>query len=176
MARLLFVLLVATAATATALEFPGDVPATKCKGKKKIFAVIDDPTSTPSVRRIKMKNSFYLQAGSIFVQGCRTAKGSDQCQEAFGLGLLLTPGFTGEIPCNSEAGLPYLSYNTSSDTGGTYWTNTGECVVTIAKYDEQRGRLQGTYRSQVLTTVGGEIVYGQLLGCFKAKRQQLSPD
>ena len=52
----------------------------------------------------------------------------------------------------------------------------GECVVTITKYDEERGRVAGTYRTQVTGLVGGETVTGELIGCFKAKRQQLGPD
>jgi hypothetical protein len=175
-ARLMLVVMLATATVANAVDFPDAVSASKCKGKKKIFGFIDDPSSSPSVRKIKMPNSFYVQAGSISVQGCKTAKGSNECQESLSLGLLVPPpGFTGDLPCFSQSGLPSIDYYTTGDGGYAYWTATGECVVTVAKYDETRGRLKGMYRTQIVDLAAEPPVYGELVGCFSAKRQDLGP-
>jgi hypothetical protein len=175
-ARLLLVVLLTGASVAAAVEFPDAVAASKCKGKKKVFGFIDDPTSSPTVRKIKMSNAFFVQAGSAFVQGCRTARGSDTCVETFGVGLFLYPGLTGEMPCGAQSGLPYINYSLMPADGGTpsYWTNTGNCTVTVVRYDEERGRLAATYRTQVVNSVGDVPIYGGLVGCFKAKRQSLN--
>jgi hypothetical protein len=167
--------LLAASTVAGAVEFPDSVSASKCKGKKKIFGFLDDPTSTPSVRKIKMRNSFYVQAGSAYVQGCRTAKGSSECQETFGLSLFLTPGFTGETPCFSQSGLPFIDYYRTVDGTYQYWSSTDECTVTVTKYDETRGRVKGTYRARVAQLSLPEPVYGDLVGCFSARRQDLGP-
>jgi hypothetical protein len=171
----MLVVLLATATAAAAVDFPEAVSASKCKGKKKVFGFIDDPTSTPSVRKIKISNAFYVQAGSAFVQGCKSVKGSPGCQETFGLGLFLYPGLTGEIPCNSQSGLPYISYTVAPEGGGkgAYWSNTDTCTVTVFKYDEVRGRLKGMYRTELVGGLGPEPVYAELVGCFSAKRQDL---
>src|SRR5262245_39223144 len=174
-ARLLMIALLGAATVATAQELPDSVAAAKCKGKKKVFGFIADPTSTSAVRKIKMPNSFYIQAGSAFVQGCKTFKGSDNCQETFGLSLFLIAGFTGEVPCGSQSGLPFINYTVFPEEGGEgiSWLSTGNCTVTIVKYDEERGRVKGMYRTQVAATVGGAEVQGELVGCFSAKRQNL---
>jgi hypothetical protein len=174
-ARWILVAMLATATVAAAVDFPASVAASKCKGKKKVFGFIDDPTSTPMVRKIKMSNAFYVEAGSAFMQGCRTSKGSSTCQETLGVGLFLSPGVTGEIPCNSQSGLPYVTYAVMPEGGGVpaYWSNTANCTITIVKYDEERGRLKGTYRTELLSDVGLEPVYAELVGCFSAKRQAL---
>ena len=172
-ARVLIVALLASATVAGAVEFPDVVSASKCKGRKKIFGFIDDPTGTPTVRKIKIGNSFYVEAGSAFVQGCKTFRGSDECRETFGLGLFLSPGVTGqEILCNSQSGLPYISYSVAPEDGGepVYWTNTANCTVTVVKYDEERGRLKGMYRTELLKA-GPSPVYAEFVGCFSAKRQ-----
>jgi hypothetical protein len=177
-ARLLMVALLTAATVATAQEFPDSVSASKCKGKKKIYGFIDDPTGTPTVRKIKLPNSFYIQAGSAFVQGCKTFRGSDNCRETFGLSLFLTPGFTGEVACGSQSGLPFINYTVLPEDGGEgiSWSNTGSCTVTIVKYDEERGRVKGMYRTQLVGTAGAEEVHGELVGCFSAKRQNLGVD
>jgi len=174
-AKFVIAALLAVSTVAGAIEFPDSVSASKCKGKKKIFGFIDDPTSTPSVRKLKMRNSFYVQAGSAYVQGCRTAKGSSECQETFGLGLFLTPGFTGDVPCFSQSGLPFIDYYRTIDGVYEYWSATDECTVTVTKYDETRGRVKGMYRARMAQLSLPEPVYGDLVGCFRAKRQDLGP-
>lgn len=173
--RLMLVAMLAIATGAAAIDFPEAVSASKCTGRKKVFGFINDPTSTPMVRKIKMSNAFYGEAGSAFMQGCRTSKGSSTCQETLGIGLFLSPGLTGEIPCNSQSGLPFVSYTITPEDGGqpVYWSNTANCTVTIIKYDEQRGRLKGMYRTELVPDVGLEPVYAELVGCFSAKRQEL---
>ena len=164
LARSLMVLL-ATVVTAHAAEIPDTIPATKCRGHKKIFAALDDGTATP--RKIKISSAFYFQAGSIVVHGCK-----NQCRESIDIGLLVQPGYTGELPCSS---LLYFNYGVSSEEGGSgeYWTNSGECTLTIVKNDAEKGRLKGTYRVQLTGGSPPDVSAGEIVGCFSAKRQDL---
>jgi hypothetical protein len=167
---LLFVLLVA-ASVSRAVEFPAAVAASKCKGKKKVFGYLDEPGT--GVRKFKMPNSFYVQSGSIYLQGCRSPKGSSECVETFGLGLF--PG-TGEMPCGGSSGLPYVTYSLMPEGGvPVYWSNTGECLVTVTKYDEENGRLKGYYETEVTGGAGPAPVMGRMIGCFSARRQDIGP-
>jgi len=176
-ARLMLVVLLATATVAAAVDFPEAVSASKCKGRKKVFGFIDDPTGTPAVRKIKMSDAVYIEPGNAYVQGCKTFEGSD-CQETFRLGLVLSPGLSGEIPCGMEFGLPNVEYTVMPEGAGVprYWTNTDDCTVTIVKYDYKRGRLKGMYRTHLVDAFAEEPVYAELVGCFKVKYQRTGPD
>ena len=89
------------------------------------------------------------------------------------MSLFLTPGFTGEIPCFSQSGFPSINYFAGSGPEYTFWSSTGECSVTITKYDEERGRLKGMYHTEVVNVSAPTPVYGELVGCFSAKRQDI---
>jgi len=160
-------LLVVTALSVQAAELPDTIPSKKCRGHKKIFAAFDDGTATP--RKIKISSAFYLQAGSIVVHGCKTFKGTNQCRESIDIGLQVQPGYTGELPCNS---LLYFNYGLTSEAGGEseYWTNSGNCTLTIDKNDTEKGRLKGTYRVELIE-IPAEVGTGEIVGCFSAKRQ-----
>jgi hypothetical protein len=170
LARSLLVLL-ATVGTAHAAEIPDTVSVKKCRAHKKIFAALDDGAAEP--RTIKISSAFYFQAGSIAVHGCSTFKGTGQCRESVDLGLLLAPGFTGELPCSA---LLYFNYGLMSEAGGLSesWTSTAtNCTVTIVKNDPDKGRLKGTYRVELTGGSGPELAAGEIVGCFSAKRQDL---
>ena len=164
-ARSLLLLLV-TVVAVQAAELPDTIPATKCRGHKKIFAAFDDGTAT--ARKIKISSAVYIQAGSIAVHGCK-----NDCRESVDIGLVVQPGFTGELPCSS---LLYFNYAVTSEDGGPseYWTNGGTCTLTITKNDANKGRLKGTYRVELTGGISGsEVSAGEIVGCFSAKRQNL---
>lgn len=163
-----------TAEPALAIELPEEVAAARCKGKKKVFGFVEDPGASPSVRKFKMKNAFYVVAGSAYVQGCRAFRGQNACQETLGIGLFLPSGFTGEASCGSQSGLPYVTYGTASGAGlpDAYWSAT-TCTVTVVKNDEKHGRLKGMLRAEILGGDGPTPRTGHLVACFKARRQDL---
>src|SRR5262245_30699349 len=111
--RSLLVLLV-TVATVYA-ELPDTVSASKCRRHKKIYALLDDGGGTDTARIIKIPSAFYYQVGSLALYGCKTFKGTGECQANVTLGLLLAPGFTGELPCSSVL---YFNYSFTSEPGG----------------------------------------------------------
>ena len=165
LARTLLLLLV-TAVAVQAAELPDTIPATKCRGHKKIFAALDDGTST--ARKIKISSAYYFQAGSVAVHGCKTFKGSDNCRESVDIGFLISPGATGELPCI------FLNYGRTSEEGGQteFWSNTSNCTVTIIKNDAD-GRLKGEYHAELRGGAGPELGAGEIVGCFNAKQQDL---
>jgi hypothetical protein len=166
-------MLLVAATVAHAAELPDSVPASKCRAHKKIFAALDDGSSTATPRIIKISSAFYFQAGSVAIHGCKTFKGSAECRESVDLGLLLAPGFIGELPCTSVL---YLNYSLASEDGGQseYWSNTTtDCTVTIVKNDPEKGRLKGTYRAHLTGGSGPELAAGEIVGCFSAKQQDL---
>jgi hypothetical protein len=83
--------------------------------------------------------------------------------------------FTGEMPCFSQSGLPFIDYYRTIDGTYQYWSSTDECTVTVTKYDETRGPVKGTYRARVAQLSLPEPVYGDLVGCFSARREDLGP-
>src|SRR5262245_6483541 len=109
LARSLLALFV-TVVTAHAAEFPDSIPATKCRGHKKIFAAFSEGMTT--AHKIKISSAFYIQAGSVAVHGCKTFKGSDNCRESVDIGFLIAPGATGALPCM------FLNYGLTSEEGG----------------------------------------------------------
>lgn len=168
LARSLLVVL-AAAVSVQAAEIPDTIAVKKCRGHKKIFAAFDDGTAA---RKIKISSASYYQAGSIAVQGCKTFKGTNQCRESIDIGLLVQLGYTGELPCSS---LLYFNYSRMSEDGGAgeYWINSGNCSVTIAKNDPEKGRLKGTYRVELTDGLSPGASAGVIVGCFSAKRQNL---
>jgi hypothetical protein len=173
---LLLAFFAATLATAgRAAEMPEQIAASKCSGKRKAFGFIDDPTAPRRPHKFRMGSANYFQAGSIAVQACKTFRGRDSCQELLSLGFILSPGFTGELPCGAGGGVQYVTYSRSTPDGTatTFWSADTDCVITIVKNDTERGRIKGTIRGTFATTSDQGDLTAPLVGCFSARRRDL---
>lgn len=150
---------------------PTSVPLRKCRGNRKMFAIIDRGNGP---ERFTTNSAFHDPGTTptITVAGCRFAREDHVrvCKEVIYLTIpLSSPQVTGIFTCPPAS----AGYRDSSTGQHLYWGTLADCTIEVRR--NRHGKLKGLFSATLMSVSAaqGTVI---VTGCFNSKAQSTPPD